>query len=56
MGLEPLCESCLLEDRVGCVSRLDLLIDDKSAIRDRTEPNLVVAFAVSLEPTIVIHQ
>jgi hypothetical protein len=38
------------------MTRLDSLIDDKTAVRDRTEPDFVVAFAVSLETTSVIHQ
>jgi hypothetical protein len=49
-------DSRLLEDGVGRVARLNSLIDDKSSVRDRTEPDLVVAFALSLESTVVVQQ
>jgi hypothetical protein len=55
-GSKPLGDSSLLEDSVGCVARLDLLINDKPKLRDWTEPDLVVAFALSLETTVVIQQ
>jgi hypothetical protein len=44
----------LFEDGVGGVTRLDLLIDDKVPIRNRTEPDLVIAFALPIEATGVV--
>jgi hypothetical protein len=46
----------LFEDRVGGVTRLDSLIDDKVVIRYRTEPDLVIAFSLPLEATAVVAQ
>jgi hypothetical protein len=50
---ETLVDPGLLQDGVRGVSRLDLSIDDKASLRDRTEPDLVVAFALPLEATAV---
>src|SRR5437588_178432 len=53
---KPLGDTGLFEDRVGGVSGLDLLIDDEVVIRDRTEPDLVITFSLSVETTGVVAQ
>jgi len=44
-----LADPSLVEDGVGGVARLYVLVNDESAVRDRAEPDLMIAFALPFE-------
>jgi hypothetical protein len=56
MRSEVLVNAGLLQDGIRGVPRLDLSVYDKSALRDRAEPDLMVTFALPLEMAAVSEQ
>jgi len=43
-------QSGLLQNCIGSVPGLDMIVDDKADIGDRTVPDLVIAFSLPFEP------
>lgn len=53
---ETLVDSCLLQNGVGGVSRLDLSVDNKAVLCDRAVPDLVIASTLPFKTAIVRKQ
>jgi hypothetical protein len=49
LDLEFLWQPSLLQNRIRCVPRFDFRINNKVRLRDRTQPNFVVAFSSAHE-------
>jgi hypothetical protein len=48
--LEFLGQASLFQDGVGSVTRLDYTVNDQAYSGDRTEPYLMITFALALKP------
>jgi hypothetical protein len=48
-GSEALVDTSLLQDSIRSVPGLDLTIDDKAALAERAEPDLMISFPRTLE-------